>query len=168
VSFRVICADPPWSFGDKLPGAGRGAEKNYDVMSIEDICAFAVPPTEPDAWLFMWRVSSQVEEAYRVVRAWGFTPKSEIVWEKLTSGGKPWFGMGRYVRASHESAIVAVKGHPKPLSRSVRSRFAAPAGRHSEKPEEFYRLVEQLAPAPYCELFARRQRVGWVCFGNEV
>src|SRR5688572_24520039 len=108
MSFRVICADPPWSFGDKL--ASRGAANNYDVMSIQDICDFAVPPTEPDAWLFMWRVSSQVEEAYSVVRAWGFKPKSEIVWRKLTKTGKKHFGMGRYVRASHESCIVAVRG----------------------------------------------------------
>src|ERR1044071_6107285 len=165
---RVICADPPWSFGDKLPGAHRGAEKNYRVLSINDICNFPVPETEPDSWLFMWRVASQVEEAYRVVRAWGFVPKSEIVWEKLTAGGKPHFGMGRYVRASHETCIVAVRGKPKPASRSVRSRFSAATGRHSEKPEVFYSMVEQLSPGPYVELFARRVRPGWICLGNEV
>lgn len=168
MSFRVLCADPPWSFGDKLPGASRGAEKNYGVLSIDEICAFEIPPMEPDAYLFMWRVSSQVEEAYRVVRAWGFVPKSEIVWQKLTPLGKPWFGMGRHVRASYETAIVAVRGRPKPLSRSIRSTFSAKAGRHSEKPEAFYDLVEQLAGGPYAELFARRQRPGWACFGNEL
>ncbi len=168
MSFRVLCADPPWSFGDKLPGASRGAEKNYAVLSIDDICRFELPPLADDAYLFMWRVSSQVEEAYRVVRAWGFVPKSEIVWEKLTSGLLPWFGMGRHVRASHETAILAVRGRPKPKSRSIRSRFAAPAGRHSEKPEAFYDLIEQLADGPYVELFARRQRPGWTCLGNEI
>src|SRR5688500_14613398 len=110
MSFRVLVADPPWSFGDKLPGAGRGAEKHYDVLSVDDICAFAVPPTEPDALLFLWRVSSQQEEALRVVRAWGFKPHSEIVWDKLTVGGKPFFGMGRIVRGSHETCIIATKG----------------------------------------------------------
>jgi site-specific DNA-methyltransferase (adenine-specific) len=167
-SFRVLCADPPWSFGDKLPGASRGAEKNYPVLGLDEICAFELPPIESDAYLFLWRVSSQVEEAYRVVRAWGFVPKSEIVWEKLTANGKPWFGMGRHVRASHETAILAVRGRPRPLSRSVRSRFAAPAGKHSEKPEAFYDIVEQLSGGPYCELFARRQRPGWTCLGNEM
>lgn len=170
MSFRVICADPPWSFGDKLPGAGRGAEKHYAVMSVEDICDFAVPPSEPDALLFMWRVSSQVEEAMRVIRAWGFKPHSEIVWEKLTSTGKPFFGMGRIVRGAHETCIIATKGRtPKVADKAVRSRFAAPAGRHSEKPEAFYDLVERLIPGgPYCELFARRVRPGWTCLGNEV
>lgn len=166
--FRVLCADPPWSFGDKLPGASRGAEKNYDVMAVEEICAFTLPPLEPDAYLFMWRVASQVEEAYRVVRAWGFAPKSEIVWRKMTSGGKPWFGMGRHVRAAHETAIVAVRGRPRRLSASERSVFEATAGRHSEKPEAFYDIIERLAPGPYVELFARRQRAGWTCLGNEL
>lgn len=169
MSFRVICADPPWSFGDRLPGPGRGAAKHYDVMSVDDICNFPIPPTEPDAWLFMWRVASQVEESYRAVRAWGFAPKTEVVWQKLTASGLPHFGMGHYVRASHETCVVAVKGKPKPLSRSVRSTFAAKAGKHSEKPEIFYSgIVEALSAGPYCELFARSTRPGWVSFGNEL
>lgn len=167
IAARVLCADPPWSFGDKLPGASRGAEKNYRVLTLDEIKRFELPPIADDAYLFMWRVSSQVEEAYEVVRAWGFVPKSEIVWEKLTASGKPWFGMGRHVRASHETAIVAVRGKPKPRSRSVRSRFAAVAGRHSEKPEAFYDLIEQLAEGPYVELFARRARPGWTCLGDQ-
>ena len=166
--YRVLCADPPWSFGDKLPGASRGAERNYGVMSIDDLCAFEIPAMEPDAYLFMWRVASQVEEAYRVVRTWGFVPKTEIVWRKLTSRGKPWFGMGRTVRASHETAIVAVRGRPQPLGHSERSVFEATVGRHSAKPEEFYDLVERMCAGPYVELFARRQRPGWTCLGNQV
>jgi N6-adenosine-specific RNA methylase IME4 len=137
------------------------------VLTLDEICAFELPPIADDAYLFLWRVSAMVEEAYRVVRAWGFEPKSEIVWQKRTANGKPWFGMGRHVRASHETAILAVRGRPKPLVRNIRSRFSAVAGRHSEKPEEFYALVERIAPGPYVELFARRQRSGWKCLGNE-
>src|SRR5437667_9319644 len=44
------------------------------------------------------------------------------------------------------------------LSKSIRSTFAAKVGRHSEKPEEFHWIVEQLCGGPYVELFARRQR----------
>lgn len=170
MSFRVICADPPWSFGDRLPGPGRGAAKHYDVMSIDDICTFPIPPVEPDALLFMWRVSSQLEEALRVVRAWGFKPHSEVVWEKTTVNGKPFFGMGRIVRGSHETCIIATRGRtPKVISKNVRSRFSAPVGKHSEKPEFFYReIVERLSAGPYCELFARKRRPGWVSFGNEL
>jgi site-specific DNA-methyltransferase (adenine-specific) len=165
---RVILADPPWKLGDKLPGKSRGAEKNYEVMSVGDIMRFPLPETEPDAWLFMWRLSSMVPEAYEVVKAWGFEHKSEIVWDKLTRTGKPWFGMGRYVRAAHETCIIAVKGHPKPLSRSVRSRFEAQVGRHSEKPHVFYEIIESLSEGPYTELFARNTREGWDSYGLEL
>jgi N6-adenosine-specific RNA methylase IME4 len=169
VSFRVLCADPPWSFGDKLPGKTRGAEKNYDVMSLDGICRMELPPLEPDALLFLWRVSSQVKEAYRVVDAWGFDAKTEIVWQKLTPTGKKHFGMGRYVRACHETCIVARKGRPEILAKNIRSTFEAPTGSHSEKPEFFYReIVEKLSAGPYCELFARKQREGWTCLGNQV
>src|SRR5208282_1534052 len=132
--FRVLVADPPWSFGDKLPGESRGAEKNYSVMSIEQIKKFPIPDMLDDSLLLLWRVSSQVEEAYAVVRAWGFEPKSEIVWRKMTVNGRPHFGMGRYVRAAHETCIIARRGHFKPASLSIRSVFEAPVGKHSEKP----------------------------------
>jgi N6-adenosine-specific RNA methylase IME4 len=43
-----------------------------------------------------------------------------------------------------------------------------PVGKHSEKPEAFQDLVEQVSPGPYLELFARRRRLGWDVWGNEV
>lgn len=42
-----------------------------------------------------------------------------------------------------------------------------PRGKHSEKPEAFQDLVEQVSPGPYVELFARRDRLGWDTWGNE-
>jgi N6-adenosine-specific RNA methylase IME4 len=173
-SARVIVADPPWSFSDRLPGASRGAERNYKVMPLAGIEAFlrgliasGGARVAADAVLFCWRVASQVEEAYRVVRAWGFLPKSEIVWRKLTKNGKPHFGMGRIVRASHEVCVVATRGKPIPKVLNVRSVFEAPVGRRSEKPEMFYDLIEKLFDGPYLELFARRCRPGWTCLGDE-
>lgn len=119
------------------------------------------------------------EEALRVVRAWGFVPKAEIVWLKKTVNGNRHFGMGRQVRMEHEVCLIATRGTPMVQSNSVRSTFttdeewegsvfAARVGRHSEKPEAFYDIVEQLVYGPYCELFARRQRPGWTCMGNEM
>lgn len=170
-AFRCIVADPPWSFSDKLPGHKRGirgAEAKYQVLSQPDIESFDLPPIAADAWLFLWRVASQVEEAYRVCRAWGFSPKSEIVWIKRTVKGGRHFGMGRSVRAEHETAIVASRGRPEILSRSIRSTFEAPVGLHSAKPDAFFDLVEALVPGPRLELFARRERDGWTCLGNEL
>lgn len=81
----VLVVDPPWSFGDKLPGAGRGAAKHYGTLSPAEICAFPLPPLERDCVLFLWRVASQVREANAVISAWGFEPTGgELKWVKLT------------------------------------------------------------------------------------
>lgn len=165
----VLVADPPWRFDDRLPGPGRGAEKHYPTLSVDELCAFPLPPLHADCYLFLWRVSALVEEAYRVCRAWGFAPKTELVWLKRTRLGKRWFGMGHHLRAEHETAIVAVRGRPKVLRRDLRSTFEAEAERvHSRKPDAFFALVESLCVGPYVEMFARQRRAGWQQYGNEL
>lgn len=166
--FRTLISDPPWKFGDSLPGHGRGAKKHYPLLSVGELERFALPPLASDCRLFLWRVASMQEEALAVMRAWGFALKAEIVWKKLTATGKRHFGMGRTVRMEHEVCLIGVRGRPPVLSHSVRSVFEAPVGRHSEKPDEFYRIVESLSPGPYAEMFARRRRRGWASFGNEL
>lgn len=165
----VLVADAPWPFRDRLPGNKRGAAKHYPLMSIAEICAFELPPLADNCYLFLWRVSSQVPEAYWVVDDWGFsTSGTELVWNKLTKTGKQHFGMGWHLRGAHETCIVATRGKPTPLVRTIRTTFSAPVGKHSEKPDEFYKIVERLSPGPYVELFARRKRPGWQCYGHEL
>lgn len=177
---RVLVADPAWLFGDSLPGQGRGASKHYGCMPTTgqtalptfdamDLTDMRLPPLAHDCLLFLWRVASMQSEALHVMRAWGFgEPKSELVWVKTTKHGKRHFGMGRYVRNEHEVCLIGRRGRAKVRSSSVRSTFSAPVGRHSEKPDVFYALVEELCDGPYAEMFARRPRAGWSCFGNEL
>lgn len=171
--FPVLCADPAWRFKDKLPGKGRGAEKHYRTLAPHEIMRFPLPPLAGDAILFLWRVSAMPALALDVISAWGFTPKSEIVWVKTAAPkpGKPLrlaMGMGHYTRASHEVCIIATRGKPKVRDRGVRSVFFAPRGEHSAKPDEFYAIVERLAGGPYAELFARTHRPNWSQWGNEL
>jgi N6-adenosine-specific RNA methylase IME4 len=185
IEVKTLCADPPWKFGDKLPGDARGAEKNYACMGTSDLEVYLGSLLEPmtceggpaaapdwtlatDCRLFLWRVASMQEEALRVMRAWGFVPKAEIVWLKKTTTGKRWFGMGRTVRMEHEVCLIGVRGRPEVLSKSVRSTFEAGYTRHSGKPDEFFKIVESLSPGPYCELFSRVIRPGWIQVGNEL
>ena len=138
------------------------------MMTMEDIYQYQLPEVADDSRLFLWTVAAMPEEAIHTMTAWGFRPVCELIWVKLTARGNPWFGMGHTVRGAHERCIIGVRGRPKVLSRSVRSVFTAKAGAHSEKPEEFYQLVEDLSPGPYLELFGRRQREGWTVLGNEL
>jgi site-specific DNA-methyltransferase (adenine-specific) len=166
---RVLVADPPWKFGDSLPGKGRGAAKHYPCLTARELMRFPLPEMADDSLLVLWKVAAMPQEALDVARAWGFTPKSELVWQKLSASGKHHFGMGHYVRASHETALICTRGRFKVASRSVRSTFEAPIGLHSAKPERFYAIVEELAGhGPYVELFGRRLREGWTVLGNEV
>jgi N6-adenosine-specific RNA methylase IME4 len=174
--FRVIAADCPWKFDDK-PGR-RGAESNYQCMSVEDICRFPLPPLASDCVLFLWRVTVLQAAALEVIRMWGFTLKTELVWlKKTTTGENRFFGMGRILRAEHEVCLVATKGRPQVKNHSTRSTFvtdfdvtgfSAPVGRHSQKPEKLYEIIESLFDGPYVELFARRHRPGWTCMGDEL
>ena len=167
---RLVLADPPWAPNDKLPGATRGAARNYDVMSVEDLCAYPLPPIADDAILLLWRLASMQEEALRVARAWGFEPKTEVVWVKTNGDGVPVFGMGRYFRGAHETCLVAGRGKAASLvvDKSMRSVFFAPRGEHSAKPEVFYRTAERLCLGPRVELFARgAPRAGWDAYGRE-
>lgn len=167
--FACIVADPPWAFSDRLPGPKRGAASHYPTLGLRDLCRFELPPLASDSYLFLWRVASMQLEAICVMQQWGFVLKTEMVWVKRTAKGRRWFGMGRTVRGEHEVCLIGTRGKPKSLSHSVRSVFEAqvPGGRHSAKPDEFFDIVESLAPGPYVELFARRHRPGWVCLGND-
>jgi N6-adenosine-specific RNA methylase IME4 len=167
---RVLLADPPWPFKDKLPGGKRGAARHYGLLSFAEIEGFALPPLADDAVLVLWRVASMQEEALRVVRAWGFTPKAELVWIKTARHGSriPLIGMGRSVRNCHETAIIATRGKPLRVSKSEPSVVFAPRVEHSRKPLAVHRLIERLYPGPYHELFARRPVEGWRCEGNEL
>lgn len=170
---RVLVADPAWKFGDKLPGQGRGASKHYRVSTLREMCDMPRPEMDPaGSILFMWRVAAMQQEALDLANAWGYTVKSELVWIKQTTKGNRHFGMGRYTRAEHEVCLIGVsaQGRARDLvrDRSIRSTFTAPVGRHSEKPEAFYQLVERMCEGPYVELFARKARPGWACYGDEL
>lgn len=168
--YRTLVADPPWRFGDQLPGKGRGAEKHYATMTTDAICAFALPKLDDDCWLFLWRPATHQQEALHVARSWGFrAAPSELIWRKTTNDGtRVRIGMGRAFRNAHETCLVFKRGRPERLSMSLPSIFDAPRGRHSEKPDRFYEIVDAFAPGPVVELFARRQWSDWTCLGNEM
>jgi N6-adenosine-specific RNA methylase IME4 len=84
--FRVIVADPPWSFSDKLQHSDvkRGAEANYDTMTISRIQEMPVKShCHPDgAVLCLWVPSSLLQEGLDTMKAWGFHHKQTYVWVK--------------------------------------------------------------------------------------
>ena len=161
---QTLVADPPWKYGDSLPGKGRGAEKHYAVMPLWEIKRFPLPELAKDARLFLWCTAPFLRPAYEVLEAWGFRDTmAQMVWHKL---GR--LGMGHRVRVQHEYILIGERGRPPVRSHSIRSVFEARPSRHSAKPDESYELIEKLSPGPYGELFARTRRDGWECWGDEL
>lgn len=174
--FRVICADPPWRFDDKLrmSDTARSADDNYSTLTLDDICALPVEQlADPDGCvLVMWVPSVMLEDGLRVLKSWGFAFKGTYVWVKMRRDGrKPSIGMGRLFRQCHEIAIIGVIGKPLQFleDRGQRSACLSLNKGHSIKPEELQDSLDLMFPdSMKLEMFARRQKPGWICTGDEL
>jgi N6-adenosine-specific RNA methylase IME4 len=158
--YATIVIDPPWQY--KNNGSRNAARRKYPTMSLDDICALPVQAfAEDNAHLYLWATVPLLDEAFDVLRAWGFTYKTAITWVK------PQMGMGNWWRVSTEHVLFGVRGSLPARSRGTMNWFQANRGRHSAKPEAFYDLVEEVSPGPYIDVFARRRRFNWDVWGDE-
>lgn len=160
--FNVVYADPPWTYNVKhLRG---NPEKHYPTLTTKEICGMSIPSSD-NAVLFLWATNPMLEDALQVMKAWGFSYKTNLVWVKNK------MGVGFYLRGQHELLLIGVKGdvHPPEQSNRVASVLKADVGKHSKKPDVVYEIIEGMYPqAKYLELFARQKRQGWEAWGNEL
>lgn len=175
MKFDVIYADPPWSYRVyHNKGKGRSAEHHYQTMTAEDIYGLDVAGVAAeDCVLFLWVTFPCLAEGLETIRHWGFVYKTlGFCWVKRNKRkANTWFwGLGFWTRANPEICLIATKGKPKRLSKSVHSIVDTPIEAHSRKPEEVRLRIEELMgeEGRKLELFARRRSPGWVCLGNEI
>jgi len=166
--YKVLYADPPWSYSDKCAeGAVQagGCERHYSTLTIAELCALPVKEMAlDDSVLFLWVTSPLLEECFPVIRAWGFSYKAAFIWDKVRHN------MGHYNSVRHELLLICTRGSCVPQSKelidSVVELKRSP--KHSEKPERFREIIDQLYPeGPRIELFARTAAEGWERWGNE-
>ena len=176
MKYRTIVADPPWQYLKSAVTEGKSrlyAEDRYATMTMEKIAALPVREVAADnAHLYLWvtnprlyhdRHDHQGTTPYDIMRAWGFDYRTTLTWVKGNGAG-----MGAYYRIDTEHVLFGIRGNaPIAPSNRVSNVFYAPRRGHSEKPEVFLDLVEQISPGPYLELFARRVRLGWQGWGEE-
>lgn len=158
----VVYADPPWQYYLPLRGA---PDAHYKTMTLEEIMDMKVPAAE-NAVLFLWTTNPHLEDAFSVIRAWGFSYRTDMAWVKDI------FGTGHYFRGQHELLLLAIKGNMPPPTEETRpsSVLISPRRKHSEKPEEVYEIIETMYPnRKYIELFARptNRRTNWTYWGLE-
>ena len=169
--YNVIYADPPWTFktfSDK--GKDRSPENHYDVMSLQDICNLPINNiANDDSVLLMWVVDPLLDKAFKVIEAWGFKYKTVgFTWAKTNKKSLGFFtGLGYWTRGNPEMCLLATKGKPKRISKSVPQLVVEQRREHSRKPDIMYNHIENLLEGPYIELFARTKRPGWDNWGNQ-
>lgn len=125
----------------------------------------------PVSHLYLWCPNALLPQGLEVMKAWGFSYKSNIVWHKIRiDGGSDGRGVGFYFRNVTELVLFGVKGkNARTLAPGRRQvNFLATRKReHSRKPDEQYEIIETCSPRPFLELFARGTRKEWVSWGNQ-
>lgn len=169
--FRVIYADPPWSYrrSSTSPEHGVAAEGHYPSMSMEELIKLPVREhVMKDAVLFLWVTTPMLFEdpgPRDIIQAWGFRYASMQTWDKVL--GIP----GRFFQVQTEHLLVCERGdcppdHPTPKPKSIFTERRS--DQHSEKPSAVRKMIEKLYDkGPYLELFAREKTAGWEAYGND-
>lgn len=172
--FRTILADPPWQFQNRT---GKMAPEHkrlsrYGTMNLDDILGLPVRALADDpAHLYLWVPNALLPEGLRVMEAWGFQYKSNVVWHKIRKDGGPdGRGVGFYFRNVTELVLFGIRGkNARTLAPGRRQvNFLATQKReHSRKPDEIFDIIESCSPGPFLELFARGTRPRWSVWGNQ-
>lgn len=171
--FDVIVADCPWLYDIDRGNQRASCENHYPTLDVAAMKALPVAElAAKDCSLFFWATFPMLPQALEVINAWGFDYKSVgFTWVKTNiKAGTPFVGLGWVTRGNAEPCLRATRGKPaKPKGKAVSSLVQAPRGKHSAKPEAIQDRIEELFPnARKLELFARRERAGWTCVGNEI
>lgn len=186
--YRLLASDNPWGYRNKKTGGSHtsGSVQHYPTMTLpelHDMTAWVDKVMDPAGSVaFMWATTPMAAEkdkvftghfvlpdrtleeievrraaALSVLLAWGYTYKTKLYWEKT---GK--LGIGHYFRNQIEECFIGIKGDAKCWRSAMRNVIHERGRAHSQKPEGFYKLLEDEVPyTPRLELFARTPREGW-------
>lgn len=168
--YKTIYVDPPW----KETGGGkikRGADRHYPLMTTKEIIEVPVDRLihEEGSHLYLWTTNNFLKDAFVVIDAWGFEYVTMITWMKDKAG------LGQYFRGITEHCLFCTtkKRLPYKISKDLKrcqgiTGFVEPKREHSRKPDKMVEMIQIVSYRPAIELFAREQRRGWDCWGNEV
>lgn len=194
--YRTIVLDPPWNErgGGKVK---RGADRHYKTMSAKAIVktvleSGAFTPDRNGCSVWVWATANYLDDALWVMDRLGAEYVTNAVWVKAEvikdppmadlppqiypPGNTPLVvpqapGLGQRVRMCHEHLLYGRIGRVPvpPTDRRLPSVVYAPRRKHSEKPDEAYRLIESHdGDGPKLDMFARTKRDGWDVWGDEV
>ena len=169
--YSIIYADPAWDYDGREQHNTKVGNKSvinhYPTMKLEEMKKLKVKEIcDKDCLLFMWTSSPHLPQAIELMNEWGFEYKTvAFIWDKQK------VNPGYYTMSQCEICLVGKKGKiPTPRgSRNVRQFLSEERTRHSTKPLEIRKRIEEMFPTQKkIELFSREKVPGWECWGNEV
>lgn len=174
--YGIICMDPPWEYKGQTQHNGKGgkdtgsAARHYSTMKTKDMItefkAIIDEWADDDCLIFMWATWPHLDQAIELGKGFGFNyVHTSFVWDKMA------VNPGFYTMTQTEPVLCFKKGKiPRPRgSRNQRQLVQVKRTKHSEKPQEVYDRIELMFPEQNkIEMFARKQRPGWDCWGNEI
>jgi site-specific DNA-methyltransferase (adenine-specific) len=171
--YNIIYADPPWKYYNfENSGTGEWVGDIYPLMKTEDICSLPIKYiASENCVLFIWCTPPCFPEVFKVIKAWGFQYKTKaFCWVKMNKTGFGVFtGQGYWTRSNTEDCLLAVRGHPQRISKSMSQVLLSPIQEHSHKPAIIReKIIELMGDLPRIELFARQKVKGWNSWGNEI
>ena len=194
-----IVEDPGWDFDNNIGGnGGSGASIQYRTMPTPEIARMPVKDIAADnAVLYLWTTNQHLvtgtmslaefvklahgidtglsqsikvqSDALAVMICHGFSPKHIITWEKI---GKNGWGGYSFANVT-EHLLIGTRGTVRPFGLKdktiIKSDFT---GKHSEKPEEAWDLIEKCVKATgwdgKIEINSRTPRDDWTAYGDDV
>lgn len=173
--YKVILADPPWRLvkgGKKnVRPNSSGKPLDYDVMDlneIEETLKHFSEMGEDDHVMFLWTIEKYLPQAEVIAKNLGYKLHVRMIWNKVT--GIP---SAFTIRYGHEYLLYLYKEKLPEIAQDERGKihsvFTEQVRKHSQKPEVSFEIIERLYPnCNRLELFSRKERQGWDCFGNEI
>lgn len=171
--FKIIYADPPWSYSiSSSVAGGRGQNTPYRCLRPVEIYEMPVEKISADnSILFLWASYPMLPEALYTIKSWGFFYKTNaFTWvKKNKKADTNFFGMGQWTRRNTEICLLGTKGNPKATDHSISELIESPIEEHSKKPDIIKDMIVKLCgDVPRIELFARKSSPGWISWGNEL
>lgn len=175
--FDIVLIDPPWSYTGQQNKWGAAA-KFYQTLSDDELMNFPIYNLlEKNSIVFMWATCPRLDSAINLGKSWGLYFRGvPFVWVKTKADGTPIGAQG--VRPSIVKPLTEMvlafstvkEGRPlKLFNEAIQQTVFAPRQEHSQKPEEVQTRIELMYPeTKKIEIFARRERPGWICWGNEI
>jgi len=159
-SFVIVC--DPWNSDNEAQDQSQG--DSSISLNLKELKAFSLNEiAHKDVILWLWTTNGHLPETLELLKAWGFEYKTMLTWVKQRMSAGDW------ARGQTEHCLLGIRGNPSmdPLTKQA-TVLHSPVRKNSEKPEEFYELVESLSPGSIVCSLARKPNGALYLFGAEV